>query len=512
MRSWIDGKRRRKLVYKINAPKPHRKLENAAKLGCRDPDWRAFGRNSDTARSPPVTEPWRLGAAALSGAFAARRVSPVDALESCLDRVALWQPRVNAFAALDPAGARRSAEESARRWAAGRPLSPLDGVPVSVKDNLRVAGLPTRWGSRVTQATPAPADETPAARLRAAGAVLFGKTTLPEFAMQGCTVSPLTGVTRNPWNAALTPGGSSGGAAAAVASGCGPLALATDGGGSIRRPAAHCGLVGFKPSAGAVIRGEGLPEIFLGFESAGVIARSVEDAALALRVLSATPPSRSPPLRRVLFAPRFGDAPVDPAIVARVAAAAARLSARGFVVEEAARFDLSDGINELWPALSAAGLAWLWERPARWPDLAPGADPDDCDAATRAALRDGRAAGSGPLFELLHRIRALERALDALFADHDLILTPAVAAMPWPAETPWPDEIAGAQVGPRGHAVYTALANAAGLPAVALPCGSIDGMPVGLQLIGRRGDDGALLEAARACEAPWSPTERPRPP
>ena len=206
-----------------------------------------------------MTELWRLSAAQLTHGYANGDFTPGEVLDAVLNRVAECQPHTNAMVLVDRMGAKLASSASRLRWARGKPLGPLDGVPVSLKDNLQAGGLATSWGSKLLKGFVARRDELPVAKLRAAGAMLFGKTNLPEFAMQGYTGNPVSGVSRNPWNPALTPGGSSGGAAAAVAAGCGPLALATDGGGSIRRPASHCGLVGFKPTADAVPREGGLP-------------------------------------------------------------------------------------------------------------------------------------------------------------------------------------------------------------------------------------------------------------
>src|SRR5205807_6414926 len=171
--------------------------------------------------------------------------------------------------ALEESGGRRSGDGSAGRWDSGRPASPLDGVPVTVKDNILVAGMRATWGSRLYRDYVAEEDETPVRRLREAGAVILGKTNVPEFTLHGFTHNAVFGTTGNPWNPALTPGGSSGGAVAAVASGMGALAFGTDGGGSIRRPAAYTGLIGFKPSRDTVRRGKGFPAILHDFEVIG---------------------------------------------------------------------------------------------------------------------------------------------------------------------------------------------------------------------------------------------------
>ncbi len=453
-----------------------------------------------------TTPLWQYTAAELSAGFARGAFTPPEALEACLARSREVNPRLNALVAVDAEGAARAAAQSAERWRAGRALGALDGVPVTIKDNLQVAGLPTHWGSRALAGLVAARDELPVARLRAAGAVIFGKTNVPEFTMQGYTDNPVFGPTRNPWNPALTPGGSSGGAAALVAAGGCPVALGTDGGGSIRRPASHTNLVGFKPSRGRVPREGGLPPIFLDFEVAGPIARSVEDARAVLRAIGrAAPPQEAPAPRgaRILFVPRFGDHPVDPRIAALTEAAAGELAALGHDVRTAPAFDLAEAVNQRWALLAQVGLAWLVAHPQA---LGHGPlDPAVFGPAMQANAEAGRKASACDLFELFFEAERLRVALAHLFEDCDFLLTPAAAALPWPAELTHPSQIAGREVGPRGHAVFAGFANAVGLPAIALPCGFAEGLPVGMQLVGPEGADDALLALAGAIEKsrPW---------
>ena len=465
-----------------------------------------------------MTELWRLGASALAEGFRKGSFDPVEVLDACLARTDACQAAVNAFVHIDSTGARIAANASRERWARGAPLSPLDGVPLSLKDNLHAAGLPTTWGSRLLRDFVAPHDELPVARLRAAGAVIFGKTNLPEFALQGVTDNLLHGATRNPWDLSLTPGGSSGGAAAAVASGCGPLALATDGGGSTRRPASHTGLVGFKPSAGLIARGGGLPEIFLDYEVPGILGRHVADVYSLAGVLAeqGLADAVAQPVR-ILYVPRFADHPVDAGIAQRVNEAARQLASLGHTVEEAPPADWAEEVNDAWPALSSAGLAWMFEDASRFPELglAAGQLPDLslCGRSAQANALQGAAADAPALFEAFAAIHNLRRRLDEVFSRCDFILTPATAALPWPAQQSHPAEIDGKAVGPRGHAVFTAFANAAGLPAIALPCGLVNSLPTGFQLVARPGADAALLALALQYEQafPWHAQWPPEP-
>ena len=229
------------------------------------------------------TDPALMSAETLLGLYACRRLSPVEALKAVLERVARFNPWVNAFAAMNPR-ALQAAGESEARWVAGRPIGPLDGVPATVKDLLNLAGFPTRRGSRTTATTPATEDAPAVMGLKESGAVILGKTTTTEFGWKSPGDCPLHGITRNPWNPQRTPGGSSAGAGAAGAACFGPLHIGTDAGGSIRIPAAYCGLVGVKPSFGRV------PQWPLGafghVAVAGPMTRTVRDAALMFSAMA----------------------------------------------------------------------------------------------------------------------------------------------------------------------------------------------------------------------------------
>jgi aspartyl-tRNA(Asn)/glutamyl-tRNA(Gln) amidotransferase subunit A len=336
-----------------------------------------------------------MGATDLAALYRSGKVSPVEATAAVLARLGEVNGALNAVVTLDEAGAAASARRSAERWGKGEPLSVLDGVPVTIKDNILVGGMRATWGCRLHAQFVPEADEAAVARLRAAGAVILGKTNVPEFTLQGYTDNPLFGPTFNPIAPGRTPGGSSGGAAAAVAAGIGPLALGTDGGGSIRRPAAHCGLFGFKPSIGQIARYGSFPQILSDFEVIGLLARTLGDVRAAFGVLRGhdprdprslatlgEPPHRRPPWR-IGFFPTIGDgdAPVDPLIAAEVAAFARSLEQRGCIVEPiAAPFD-AEASAVAWGVMAvpaSPGMCarcrigsasprptpWLW----RWPE------------------------------------------------------------------------------------------------------------------------------------------------
>ncbi|MDA9521926.1 hypothetical protein XI06_16815 [Bradyrhizobium sp. CCBAU 11434] len=440
---------------------------------------------------------WAMSACEFARAFA-DGLSPRAVIEATLSHIAATNPRVNAIVTLDASGALAAADASAKRWRDGRPASALDGVPVTVKDNILAAGLRATWGSKLYRDFVTGEDELPVRRLREAGAIILGKTNVPEFTVHGYTDNALFGTTGNPWDPALTPGGSSGGAVAAVASGMCALALATDGGGSIRRPAAHTGLVGFKPSRDIVARGKGFPAILGEFEVIGPIARCVEDIRAAMEVIAAPLWSRlmaepTLPRLRIAYVPTFGDAPVDPIIRDVIERTIVQARALGLDVETVAPFTLADPLDAVWPVISQTGIAWLLERHPGWQGQVSPAIVE-MEAA-------GRSLSARDYLNALDQVAALRRSFDALFAQYDFLITPSTAAMPWPATESHPAVIDGQPVGPRGHAVFTAIANALGLPAISLPCIIPDGaLPVGLQVIADRDHDGRLIRFAREYE------------
>lgn len=469
----------------------------------------------------PDTPLWQWSAVALAAAYRTGAVTPVDAVRSCLARIEQVNPRLNAFVALRSETVLVDAQASAERFRAGQALSAIDGIPLSIKDNLCTADLPTTWGCPGLRAHPPLArDELPVARARAAGALIVGKTNVPEFTLEGYTDNPLFGPTRNPWNLALTPGGSSGGAVAGVAAGCTPLALGTDGGGSIRRPASHTGLVGFKPSIGAIARAGGLPSLLLDFEVVGPMARSVADARLLFAALrgpqavernslachAAAGAHRPDPARapRVLYVPTLAQAPIDPDIAAACASAADGLRQLGFTVQHGELPLAIEAMVRQWPQVGQIGLAAMFRAHPEWRTQASNKYLQMAD--------QGEALGAPALWALLEAAAQLRHDCVRLFEAVDLIAMPSAAALPWPAQTPFPPVIDGQPVGPRGHAVFTGWVNAAGLPAVSLPTAPArNGLPIGLQLIGPYGADDAVLATAEAFEGlfPWSQRRPP---
>ena len=468
-------------------------------------------------------EPWMLSARALVQAYRSRTLSPQEALQSVLARMDSQNPRINAVVTHDREAALAAAEASTQRWCQGRPLSALDGVPFTVKDNIMAAGLRATCGSRLYADHVPEVDELPVARLRQGGAVLVGKTNVPELALHGMTDNALFGATRNPWNNALTPGGSSGGAVAAVASGIAPLALATDGGGSIRRPCAHTGCVGLKPSTGRVPRAHGFPVFLHDFEVAGPIARNVDDLVLAMQEIApwsaldsrsagfeqapfSVPPSIGP--ARIALIDALGNAPVDVDSAEAAQDALEALADCGHqrvMLAPARRAMLVQAIaainDRAWPVLSQSGLAWLMASRFEGREEAL-SDP------LAELLAQGRRHSGADMMDALAAIRHLRDVLALLMQDVDCLLLPSAASQPWPARQAYPALINGHAVGPRGHAIFTSFVNAAGLPALALPAGlGATGMPLGIQLVGRHGADGWLCALGRQFERvrPFAP-------
>lgn len=437
---------------------------------------------------------------ALASALRNGELSAIALLERSLERIEKQNGVLNAFVAIDRDGAYLAARESDGRLARGEARSALEGIPLSIKDNLLMAGLRATWGSRAFEDYAPDRDELPVARLRQAGAVLLGKTNVPELTLEGYTSNDLFGVTRNPLDPRLTPGGSSGGAAASVAAGLVPAAIGTDGGGSIRRPASHTGLVGWKPSVGRIARTSGFPSILTDFEVIGTLTHSVADARLLdtamrgpdvhdRRSLMAPPPAPGHDRPRILYVARFGDSPVDPEIIAATDAFAERLAQRGAEVESSGCFFDLEMTHRIWRTISRAGVDYLTRL---HPVLADLAGP-----SVQSMAEDGRTISGADYLEALEGVMALREQMADVFEQYDFILTPSAAALPWLAEQPFPTVIDGRNAGPRDHAVFTGWVNIAGLPAISLPIGrSTGGLPIGAQLIGEFGSDDSLMAFA----------------
>lgn len=456
---------------------------------------------------------WQLSACELQRRYRDGSLTPLAAARAVLERLDAVNARLNAVICRRDAQVLAEAQSATQRYADARPHSALDGIPITVKDSLLTADMPTTWGSPALRDYRTGQDELAVGRARAAGALIIGKTNVPEFALEGYTANPVFGVTGNPWAPELTPGGSSGGAVAAVAAGIAPLAIGQDGGGSIRRPACHAGVVGLKPSLSAWPREHVLPSLLLDFEVIGPLARTVADARLLFDVLrgpdvvdrsslAAAQAARVSPASgplRVLYVERMGTAPLDPQIALSVGQAVKQLAGLGHQISTGALpLDL-EFFAEAWPQIGQIGLASMFDQ---HPDWEPQASSKYRDMAAA-----GRKLAGARLWQIVERVKQLRRECAALFQRVDVIVMPSVAALPWPAEAAYPTRIDGQEVGPRGHAIYTGWVNAAGLPSLALPTAPArEGLPIGMQLIGAYGSDDALLDLGAAFEAtaPWA--------
>ncbi len=452
----------------------------------------------------PSSDPALLSAEEMVALYARQALSPVEALRAVTERVARLNPALNAFVVLNPL-ASAAARESEARWLAGRPVGALDGVPCTVKDLVDLAGFPTRRGSRLTDPAPAAEDAPMVLGLKAAGAVILGKTTTTEFGWKSPGDCPLNGITRNPWDRSRTPGGSSSGAGAAGAAGFGPLHIGTDAGGSIRIPAAWCGLVGLKPTYGRVPQWPA--SAFASVSCAGPMTRTVRDAALMLSAMGRADirdPFCLPDDRRdwcegieagvsglrvaLLRCPGF-DAPVDGDGIAAVEHAAALLAAAGAVIEQAdpGLPDTRAAFSRVW----GAALARL-----------VGSFPEEQRARLDPGLLEvARALGGMSAIEFLdaEAMRAdAGHAMARLHLRYDLVLCPTVPNGPPPADAPTlnPVEALWTQWAP-----WTFTFNLTRQPAVTVPVGlGSEGLPRAVQIAAAQHRDDLVLRAARTLE------------
>ena len=458
----------------------------------------------------------RMSACEVADLVRAGEIKATEALDDCLDSIATGNESLNAFVHLDPDGARRVASDIDERIARGEPVGAFAGVPVGVKDLEDCAGMPTSRGSLLYKGRPAAeSDSLHVSRLRRAGAVPVGKTAAPEFGAMMFTRSKAWGVTRNPWNLERTPGGSSGGSAAAVAAGLVPLATASDGGGSTRIPGSFAGLVGFKPSFGRIAKLGAAPSQTT---SAGVMCTTVQDAARHLDV-TAGPDERdrtSLPAQsdvsyerlaetlsvaglRAVWSDSLGFAHCDPEVSEVARAAASRIVDAAQLVEIEREIRFTDAVK-VWLGSGALDL---------WTDLERGMWPDrsaDLDVVAWMGLSASEKVTPAQLASIHRRRQRFETEVGELFDDIDVLLTPTTAVPAFAAEGPPPRQIGGHDVAPAMSVPFTMLANLCWNPAVSVPAGlNSEGLPVGLQMTVRRHRDDVALRLARIAEetSPW---------
>ena len=449
-----------------------------------------------------------------------KRISAAELVGAVLARIEALEPRVNAFVTLTDEAARQAASQADRRQAAGDALGPLHGVPVTLKDLTHTKGVPTQYGSQLRKGFVPEHDAPLVTRLKQAGAIVLGKTTTSEFGWTAVSRSPLTGITHNPWRHGYNAGASSAGAAVACAAGFGPLHQGSDGAGSIRLPSHYCGVFGLKPTYGRV---PNWPLSNTDYSSHnGPITRTVADAALMLRVMAgphpwdhtsaeAMPPDypaglTAPSLegKRIAFSPDLGHARVDPEVAALARRAAEAFAADlGATVEDVTPEWGRDGpelIRFFWPAHMAVHAPAL----AEWQDR--------MDAGLVACIRAGERHTVVDYQRMRERKYAYCTAINRFFEDWDFLLTPTASVAAFPAERLQPEHWPQHQWDWVSWAEFSYPFNLAGTPAASVPCGfTADGLPVGLQIVGRRFDDLGVLQAAAAFEKarPWADRRPP---
>jgi aspartyl-tRNA(Asn)/glutamyl-tRNA(Gln) amidotransferase subunit A len=452
-----------------------------------------------------------LSAVDLARAYESGDASPRDALRAVRARIEAWEPTINALWHRDDAAADRQADAAEARWRRGEPLSPLDGVPVTIKENIATAGVASPLGSAATTLTPAPRDAPAAARLREAGAVLVAKTTMPDFGMLTSGVSTRHGTTRSPWNPEWNPGGSSSGGAAATVAGYAPINIGTDIGGSVRLPAAFTGVVGHKPSFGRVPVN---PPYYA--RVAGPLTRTVADAARAMAILAqpddidfmSLPPLkldwehlevRVAGARIALTTDAGAGMATDPEVARAVESAAATLSDAGARVEPIGPLitdAMLDGLDRFWRMRSLRDLLAL---------------PTENQERMLPYLREWMEAAEGrtgmELFGDFSQLEAISIAARDAIDGFDFILCPVAPVATFSADLPSP---AADPARALEHIAYTVTFSISGHPAISVPwTTTADGRPIGIQLVGRRFADIPVLALGAACErlrpalAPW---------
>ena len=463
------------------------------------------------AEQDAITSLHDLSAVDLIAGYKTRQFTPSELIEDLLAHVAAWEPHIKALYLLDPGGARATARASTIRWHNGEPAGCLDGVPVTIKDNIATKGQPVPLGAASAPLTPSPVDAPPAARLREAGAIIFSKTTMPDYGMLSSGLSSFHALTRNPWDLSKNPGGSSAGAGAAAAAGYGPLHLGTDIGGSVRLPSAWCGLVGLKPSHGRVP----IDPPYVG-RVAGPMTRTVDDAALMMSVLSkpdrrdgmSLPPhninwralEKSPRKLRLGLLLDLGVGQALEKPVREVAFKAARaFESAGAVVTEVDGIltrEMLDGLDNFWRAR-------MWDEFLKLPPPQRSkALPYIYHWAEKAAKLSSVEVVRG--FNVTLAIRA---AAAKLFADLDYLISPVSPVVNFGAELASPVHDPAQ---PFEHIGYTVPWNMSENPAISINGGyDTKGFPIGVQIVGRRFDDLGVLamaktfEGLRGAQRPW---------
>ena len=459
------------------------------------------------------TQPYGMSALEMLRLYRTRELSPVEAMASVIERVEAYEPHIHATFLYAPERALSEARASEARWAKGEPIGPLDGVPVTIKDNIATRGDPKPVGAAAEDMTPQKEDAPPAQRLREAGAIIFTKTTMPDYGMLTSGLSSFHPLARNPWNLDRNPGGSSAGAGAAAAALYGPLHLGTDIGGSVRLPAGFCGIFALKPSGGRVP----IDPPYVG-RVAGPMTRDVDDAALMMATLSMpdlrdyaslryekldwiVEPALLKGLRVGLLLEAGCGAPPTSEVKAAVQRAAKDFEAAGAHVEPLKPFltqDMLDGLDRFWRARALSDI---------------GALPAERRALVLPFIRDWAESAAGfsglEVFRGFDQIPEMRKAAVAATHGFDFVLSPTAPMTAFPAEWASPSQD---PLNPFPHIGFTVAFNMSEQPAASVNCGyDSEGLPIGLQIIGRRFDDLGVLAIARAFEAIRAFEARPWP-
>ena len=452
-----------------------------------------------------------LTAAELLDAYARKRLSPVEVMRAVLDRAERCEPHLKALYAPDPKGAIEQAKASEKRWSRGEALA-LDGVPVTIKENVATKGTPIPLGTAARPLDPAPEDAPPSARLREAGAVIFAKTTMPDYGMLSSGLSSFHPLTRNPWDTSKNPGGSSAGAGAAAAAGYGPLHLGTDIGGSIRLPASWCGVFGLKPSLGRIP----IDPPYYG-RVAGPMTRTVMDAALMMRELSRPddrdtmnlPPENLPwldldidvkGLRVGLLLDAGVGMAVEPEVEAVVRQAARLFEDAGAIIAPVEPFltrEMADGLDRFWRQRAWADIGAL--APAQQEKVLP---------YIREWAEGGSKLTGMQVYDGMSQMLVIKTAAVAACRRFDFVLSPVAPVPAFAAELASP---LNDPARPFEHIAFTAPFNMSEQPAASINAGYTNsGLPIGLQIVGRRFDDIGVMRMAKAFEKMRAP-QRPWP-
>ncbi len=458
-----------------------------------------------------MTNPADLSAPELLDLYARKSLSPVEAMQAVIDRVEAYEPKIQALYAYDPEGALKEAEASEARWRRGEAL-PLDGIPTTIKENIATRGTPVPLGTAARVLEPALEDAPPAARLREAGALIFAKTTMPDYGMLSSGLSSFHPLARNPWDLTKNPGGSSAGAGAAAAAGYGPFHVGTDIGGSIRLPAGWCGVFGLKPSLGRIP----IDPPYYG-RVAGPMTRTVTDAALMMRELS------RPDWRDTMSLPPADLPWLDLAIEVKGLRIGLMMEAglgldldadtRAAIEDAARRFEAAGAIVETFPPFITRamldGLDTFWRQRA-WADIGSLSEEaqDSILPYIRVWAESGRDLTGEEVYHGMHQMMVMRHAAVAACRAYDFVISPVSPVPAYEAElaSPLDDPMQ-----PFEHIGYTVAFNMSEQPASSVNAGyTSEGLPIGLQIVGQRFDDLGVLRLSRAFETLRGP-QRPWP-